>query len=111
MRSTNKKPTRPPAAPIRPGRAALLLVKWLWHRVTGGDGLPHEPPPEQPARGLDPLDQIREYLGRRGLDRQVRVRCEPAGRGFVLEDDDGCVYADDYDAAVLVIEQIWLYQP
>lgn len=109
MKSTGRK-SPPPAAPVRPGRAAWLLVRWLWHRMTGRAGLPHEPPPEQPARCPDPLDRIREYLGHRGLDRQVRVRCESAGGGFVLEDDDGCVHANDYDAAVLVIDQIWRYQ-
>jgi hypothetical protein len=63
-----------------------------------------------PSR-LSPLDRITEYLRRRGLGQQVRVRYEAAGRDFVLEDADGSVHAKDYDDAVVLIERIWLYQP
>lgn len=92
--------------------AAWKLLRQFFHRCPIVDGpLPDDSAAGPPERPVDPLDRIQEHLCRHGLDRQVRVRHETGRGGFVLEDDDGVVHAEDFTAAVAVIDQMWLHQP
>jgi hypothetical protein len=100
------------AALLRHGHTVWRLMRPSVHpQPRGGDARPSVVPAKPPVLRLNPLERITEHLHRCGLGQQVRVRFEAAGGDFVLEDEDGFVHARDFDEAVVLIEQIWLYQP
>lgn|GEM_PF-4718180 len=92
------------------------LQKWLATLLRGGRPAPDSPensraPVEQEpplSHLVNPLARISEYLSAHGLSPLVRVRFDEAAGDFVLEDDDGCIHAPHYAAAVRIIDRIWL---
>ncbi len=105
---------------FRKYRAALLRhCHAAWMYLKGGDRPPligfdvrQDAVPEEPAvQRLTSLERITKHLHDHGLGRQVQVRIDETGGGFILEDADGIVHAQDYPKAVVMIERIWLYQP
>ena len=112
MKATESKWQKCNAALLRYAHTTWQFLRYGQRRGPDDNAVQPDAIAAEPAAPrLNSLERITEYLRRRGLGQQVRVRFEAAGPDFVLEDADGFVHAKDYDEAVMLIERIWLYQP
>jgi len=85
-----------------------FLTRLVRRRSDGSEAASNAIPDDQPDQNLNPLDRIKGYLLDHGLSRKVRVRFDNESDNYILEDDDGRVYAKDYDKAVVSIQRTWL---